>query len=270
MSAKDTITRGANTLGLAAWFGGSLMGAVSLRDLDSSGGVGAENEAWRRWSTVQNVAVASHLLGSVGVAWSNKGRLATQRGVERVSAAKVALTAGALGATVAASVFGRQLHEHDRTRGNTAKESRSPVDPDRGDAQTGGSDRDDGERAELLRRLRAVQIAVPALTGLMLVADVRLGEQQRPSQVLKGEVARVMPDLGTRLPDRSSVTEAFHKLPELLASIPDAISPVTDALSDLPDAVRSIPESLPTDAITDAVTAAARQVPGRARQLIER
>jgi hypothetical protein len=43
------------------------------------------------------------------------------------------------------------------------------------------------------RQLKALQWAIPALTGAVLVVNARMGEQQRPAQVALGMVQRLLP-----------------------------------------------------------------------------
>jgi hypothetical protein len=81
--------------GLAAWFGGSLMGAVGLNGSAAVVGQPGQrlrvaNAGWARWTPV-NLAGGAVLLAG------NKGRLATQRGVASATVAKAAVTGLALG-----------------------------------------------------------------------------------------------------------------------------------------------------------------------------
>lgn len=203
MTRIDDVARTLDTVGLAAWFGGSLMGAVALANSADDGSLDYENEVWRRWSPVQTAAITAHLVGAATLATTNKGRMGAQRGVSRLAMFKAACTVGALGATVYASRLGRTAH-------------REAVERDDGPA-------DAPQRpTPTMKRLRAVQATVPVLTGAMLVADARLGEQQRPMQVLKGAAERFVPD-------------ALHSLPDALHSVPDRLQaiPVADTSREL-------------------------------------
>lgn len=225
MTRVDDVARTLNTVGLAAWFGGSLMGAAALRGTDRQA-LEAEHDAWKRWSPVQTAAIAAHLVGSTKLATTNKGRLLAQRGVGKVSVVKTACTAGALAATFYASRLGREVH-HDLDE--------APAGDGAGGPQDGGLP---AEVQDKLRRLRLVQLAVPALTGAMLVADSRLGEQQRPMEVLRGVAARAVPDALQSLPD------TLQHLPETLQHLPAAVPQVRPAVEDLahqlPEAVRHL------------------------------
>ena len=109
---------------------------------------------------------------------ANKGRLAGQQGVAAASTLKVALTVAALGTTAYARVLGKKLeHAGDvPVEGGTTP---SPATPD--------------EVTRAQRQLTALQWVIPVLTGAVLVVNARMGEQQRPAQVTKGLVSRLLP-----------------------------------------------------------------------------
>ncbi len=203
MTRIDDTARTLNTLGLAAWFGGSLMGAVSLANVSGDESLEFEDAAWRRWSPVQTAAICAHLIGAAKLTTTNKGRLGVQRGVPSVAIFKAVTTAGALGATIYASKLGRAAH----------REMTEQRDDDGNPDSSAGS--------STVKRLRVVQMAVPILTGAMLVADARLGEQQRPMQVLKGAAERLVPD-------------ALHSVPDALQSVPTALQAVSEKLQAIP------------------------------------
>jgi len=192
MSGRNTFIRTANTVSLATWFGGSLMGVVGLprastgssteaptvtepaaRATDGAAHAGqlrAEGRAWAAWQPVQAAAIATQLASGAALTVANRHRVAGQRGVATTSVVRTALTGAAIGATVLAARSGRQL-EH----------------------RADDADGVDGAAA-LERRTRAYQMAVPVLTGALLAVDSLMGEQQRPNQVLRGTVQRVLPD----------------------------------------------------------------------------
>ncbi|QGG94917.1 hypothetical protein [Actinomarinicola tropica] len=165
---RNTVARTLNDLGLATWFGGSLMGAVGLNGAAASADRPQQvaRAGWRRWSVVNALAVTAYAAGALVVTKDNKGRILAQRGVAPTAAAKAALTGAALAATFYADVLGRRL---------AASEADGSVD--------------DGAR----RRMAVVQWTVPLLTGGALVADSQLSEQQRPLQALGGVLERLNP-----------------------------------------------------------------------------
>ena len=184
MTERNTIARSLSEVGLAAWFGGSLMGAIGVN------GAAAEvdrpdqrarvaNAGWSKWTPVNLAAIGAHLAGSVVLTAGNKGRIAGQKGVATTSIAKTAVT----GVALAATAYARALGQKVISAGDVPVEG--GTDPS---AQT------PPEVAGAQRKLSALQWAIPALTGTLLVMDALMGEQQRPSQAASGFVARLLPD----------------------------------------------------------------------------
>ena len=104
MDKQNTLARTLHDVGLAAWFGGSLMGAVGVngasREVDDpTDRARVAHAAWARWTPVNAAAIAAHVIGSVPIAWANKGRLAIQPQARWVNGAKAGLTLAALGVT---------------------------------------------------------------------------------------------------------------------------------------------------------------------------
>jgi hypothetical protein len=91
---------------------------------------------------------------------------------------KTALTVAALGTTAYARMLGKKLeHAGDvPVEGGTTP---NPTTPE--------------EVARAQRQLIALQWVIPVLTGAVLVVNSRMGEQQRPAQVSKGLVRRLLP-----------------------------------------------------------------------------
>src|SRR5918996_1196408 len=72
MHAQSTVLRSLHDVGLAAWFGGSLMGAVGLNGAsqaveveDPSAQARVANAGWSRWTPVNTGAIVAHLAGSL-------------------------------------------------------------------------------------------------------------------------------------------------------------------------------------------------------------
>ena len=111
MAADNTVSRSLHDLGLATWFGGSLMGAVGLNgaaaDVSRSpsiacgwpppAGTAGPGQPGRHHRPCGRRAV---LLGA------NKGRLASQQAVARATVVKTALTGAALAATAWSRALG--------------------------------------------------------------------------------------------------------------------------------------------------------------------
>jgi hypothetical protein len=176
MSERNTVVRSLHDLGLAAWFGGSLAGAVGFNGAaadvpDRNQRLRVANAGWGRWTPVNLVAVGAHLIGGAGLLYANKGRVAGQKGVGASTVAKLALTGAALGATAYSRVLGKKLEKFDGTpvEGGTDP---SPETPE--------------EAAKAQRQLKVLQWTIPALTGGIEVLTALHGEQQRPNQQAPG------------------------------------------------------------------------------------
>lgn len=181
--ARNTLSRSLHDLGLSAWFGGTLANAVSLNSAAAQAGdaraKGAvANAGWDKWTPVNAAAIGAHVAGSLGQLAGNKGRLGGQEGVATMALVKTALTAAALGVTAYSRVLGRTVSQH----------STVPV----ADATTPAAITPN-EVAKAQRQLNALQWAVPALTGALVVVSSLAGEQQRASEAQKGLVRRLTP-----------------------------------------------------------------------------
>jgi CBS domain-containing protein len=175
-STDNTVARTLHDVGLAAWFGGSLRGAVGL-----NGAAGAvdpadqrlrvANAGWARWTPVNLAGIAAHVAGGSVLLVANKGRLAGQRGVATATIAKTALTGLALAATGYSRVLGAKLQRvgHTPVEGGTTPTSGTPE-----------------EVAKVQRQLNVLQWVIPGLTGATLVLNAKMGEQQRPTKVTAG------------------------------------------------------------------------------------
>jgi CBS domain-containing protein len=176
MAQDNTVARSLHDLGLAAWFGGSLMGAVGL-----NGAAGAvdpaeqrlrvANAGWARWTPVNLAGIAAHVAGGAVLLAANKGRLAGQRGVATATIAKAGLTGLALAATGYSRALGAKLQQvgDAPVEGGTTPAEDSPE-----------------QVAKVQRQLNVLQWVIPGLTGATLVLNAKMGEQQRPANVTTG------------------------------------------------------------------------------------
>jgi hypothetical protein len=184
MSSNDnTVARTLHDLGLATWFGGSLMGATGVNGAaaaveDPTQRLRVANTGWARWTPLNLVGIAAHLAGGAVLTGANKSRLAGQQRVAAASTVKTVLTLAALGTTAYARVLGKKLER----AGDVPAEGGTTPSPTTPDQVT---------RAQ--RQLTVLQWVIPALTGVLLVVNARMGEQQRPTQVTKGLVRRLLP-----------------------------------------------------------------------------
>ena len=176
MSERNTLARSLHDLGLGAWFGGSLAGAVAVNGAaadvtDPTQRLRVANAGWARWTPVNAVAIAAHLVGGAGLLRANSGRVAAQTGVGASTVAKLALTGAALAVTAYSRVLGKKLQKADGVpvEGGTDPSTTTPP-----------------EIAKAQKQLAVCQWLIPALTAGITVLTSLHGEQQRPGQQLPG------------------------------------------------------------------------------------
>lgn len=176
MSQRNTLVRSLHDLGAAAWFGGTLMGAVGL-----NGGTAAAREpserlrlssvGWAKWAPVQWAGIVAHGVGGIGLILGNKSRLGGQPSSRTNTVVKSVVTGAALGATVWSGLEGAVIAKHadEGTRGVTEP----------------GSDSSKA-LAAAQKKQKLLQFAIPVLTGVIIVMGAQQGEQQRPLAGLLG------------------------------------------------------------------------------------
>jgi hypothetical protein len=176
MAENNTLARSLHDVGLAAWFGGSLMGAVGLNGAAATVDAPEQrlrvaNAGWARWTPVNLAGIAAHLAGGAVLLAGNKGRVAAQRGVATATVAKAALTGLALASTAWSRTLGQRLMQAGDApvEGGTTPAADTPED-----------------LAKAQRQLTVLQWVIPGLTGAALVMNALMGEQQRPQQVTSG------------------------------------------------------------------------------------
>jgi hypothetical protein len=198
MTDRSTVAHFLHDTGLAAWFGGSLMGAIGVNGAaadvdDPRQRARVANAGWSRWTPVNAVAIGAHLAGGAMILADNKGRTATQKGVFANTAVKLALTGGALAATAYARYLGQKVI----AAGDV------PV--------AGGTEPTRGTPPEVARsqkQLKTLQWAIPGLTGAVLASSTLHEEQQRPAQVVKGTLQKLPSILGTAAGSAATTVKA--------------------------------------------------------------
>ncbi|MFI7578629.1 hypothetical protein [Micromonospora sp. NPDC049497] len=180
MSERHTALRSMHDLGLAAWFGGSLMGAFGVNGAaaqinDSTQRLPVASAGWARWTPVNAAAIGAHLAGAVGELVTESPRVASQAGVARASSLKTALTVGALAVTGYSRLLGMRLEKagNPPVEGTTEPNHQTPSNV-----------------ASTQRQMKLLQWAVPAITGALIVMTAYMGEQQKPGQVFRGVFGR--------------------------------------------------------------------------------
>ena len=176
MTGDNTIVRSLHDLGLSAWFGGSLMGAVGVNGAaddvhDPTERIRVATRGWARWAPVNAIGIGAYGIGALGILAANRGRVRNQKGVAAASVVKTVLTAAAVAATTYAGVLGRQAAEGEGSPAVGGGKP-SPATPP--------------AAAEAQRRLRVVQWVIPALTGALTVLNAVQGEQQKPRRQVIG------------------------------------------------------------------------------------
>ncbi|MDQ3611979.1 MAG: hypothetical protein M4D85_10320 [Actinomycetota bacterium] len=187
MTERNTLAHALHDIGLAAWFGGSLMGAIGVNGAaadvdDPRQRARVANAGWGRWTPVNAAAIGAHLVGGAQLMRANKGRVATQKGVLANTNTKLALTAGALGATAYARVLGKKMQKAGDVPVGSGTDALGTTPP---------------EIAKAQKQLSALQWAIPGLTGAMLASSSLHEEQQRPSQAVSGLLKGLPSTVGT-------------------------------------------------------------------------
>src|SRR3954447_21611667 len=175
MQNRNTLAHFLHDAGLAAWFGGSLMGAVGLNGAaadvdDPKQRARVANAGWGRWTPVNLAAIGAHLVGGLQLLRANKGRVVAQKGVANNTVVKTGLTAAALGATAYSRILGQKVMAAGDVpvAGGTAPLPTTPPDV-----------------AKAQKQLKAMQWAIPGLTGALLASNALHGEQQKTSEQVK-------------------------------------------------------------------------------------
>lgn len=173
MSARNTLVRAMHDLGAAAWFGGTLMGAVGLnggtaKASDPKERLRLSSIGWAKWAPVQLAAIAVHGIGGVGLILGNKKRLADQPESRANTLIKLGVTAAAGAGSLYAGLLGAKIAKHAADGEESAEGVTEP-----------GTDAS-ADLASTQRQQRIVQWVLPALTGLIIVLAAQQGEQQRP------------------------------------------------------------------------------------------
>lgn len=176
MPSKDLVLRTLHDVGLAAWFGGSLAGAVGINGAandvkDPTERLRVASAGWARWAPVSVLGIGAHLVGAVGLTLTNRDRIKYQDGVAAASAGKTGVTVLALAATAASGWLGQQKGNYD------------PVPAEGGVKPSAATPPDVASRQQ---QLRALQWTIPSLTGVLVALTSQQGELQKPGPIIAG------------------------------------------------------------------------------------
>ncbi|WP_309074237.1 hypothetical protein [Paenarthrobacter sp.] len=174
--AGNLVARSLHDLTAAAWFGGSLMGAIGLNGAaaeakDPTERTRLSSKGWGKWAPVQTAAFAGHLAADLAIAWENKGRIAKQDSVAANTVYKTVVTLAGAAVTLYAGVVGKKVDELSDEGAEGATEPRPGASDELKAAQT---------------QLKALQWAIPAFAAWVIVLGAKHGEMQRPKNILKG------------------------------------------------------------------------------------
>jgi succinate dehydrogenase/fumarate reductase cytochrome b subunit len=180
MSGRNTVVHSMHDLGLAAWFGGGLMGVIGLNGAASKAKDPTErlrlsSIGWGRWAPVQFTAIAVHGIGGIGLILGNKGRLASQGEARTNTAIKLVFTGLAGAATLTAAIAGSGIAKH------ADEGAKSVTEP---------SENASDELKTAQRNEKWLQWSIPLLTGVLLVLGAQQDEQYRPVAGFGGSLGK--------------------------------------------------------------------------------
>lgn len=126
---------------------------------------------WKRWAPVQTAAFASHIAAGIPIMWENKGRMAKQEGVTRLSVIKTAVTLTGALVTLYAGILGKKVDELADEGAEGATEP-APDAP--------------GKLQSAQKQLKLLQWTTPLFAGTVIVLGAKHGEMQRPKNFVQG------------------------------------------------------------------------------------
>ncbi len=175
-SNRNTIIRSLHDVGGAAWFGGSLMGAIAVngasKDIkDPAERAAIASDGWARWAPFSAAAIGAHVIGAVGLLVANRDRVRNQPGVGANSAIKTALTVAAVGTTLYSGILGAKI---------ATEAGGVPVE-----GGTVPSEETPDKATKLMQQQRILQWVTPVLTAGIIISGAQQGEQQRGSEQLR-------------------------------------------------------------------------------------
>jgi hypothetical protein len=172
----NLLARSVHDLTAAAWFGGSLMGAVGVNGAAAAARDPRErtrlsSAGWMKWAPVQTGAFASHIVAGLPLMWENKGRMAKQEGVTRLSVIKTVVTLAGAAVTLYAGMLGKKVEKLSEEGAQGATEPADSASPELKSAQ---------------KQLKVLQWTIPVFAGTVIVLGAKHGEMQRPKNIVEG------------------------------------------------------------------------------------
>ena len=151
MAADNTVSRSLRDLGLATWFGGSLMGAVGLNRAaaeveEPKQRLRVATAGWNRWTPVNLAGITAHVAGGLILLGANKGRVASQQSVAQ--------------ATVVKALHRRRPGRHRLVPGPRGQLDEAGEVPVEGGTEPSSDTPEDVAKAQ--RQLKVLQWVIPA------------------------------------------------------------------------------------------------------------
>lgn len=164
MPDREYLARSVHDLAAAAWFGGSLMGAVGVNGAaaaarDPRERIRLSGVGWGRWTPVEAAALLAHGAAGAWLARQDRDRRTAPEGTAR-SAAKAVVTAAGAATSIWGGVAGRRAYALSGQGGRGATEPRAGAPARLASAQ---------------RQLKVLQWVNPALAGAVIVLGARRG-----------------------------------------------------------------------------------------------
>lgn len=189
MTAHPVI-RTLHDVGLAAWAGGSLMGAVGLNGAaaavdDPHQRAWVATTGWRRWAPVNAAAIGAHLIGATGLLITDRNRVRHQKGVAKSSLIKTAATGAGLGVAAWSAVLNQKMFTSGPVPVQGATEP-GPTTPE--------------YTASAQRQLQLVQWLNPLVAGSLIVLAAWQSQQQRTREVARGGLEELTDGVPTPSP----------------------------------------------------------------------
>ena len=193
MSTDDShvLAQAVHDLGSALWFGGAVMGVAGVNKAgaglnDAADKVKVADAAWSRFAPAEWAGIAAVLGAGAQLTNASKGRLAAQHGWARAGSTKAAVAVLGAAATGYAAYTGQKI-------GALSKQAaKSGTGFDVKDASTPNA-QTPPEIAAWQKRQRAVQYAVPLLSGANIVLNAYLTQTYRPGAAAKGFARTLLP-----------------------------------------------------------------------------
>lgn len=176
----NLFARSVHDLTAAAWFGGSLMGAVGLNGATAKAKDATERTrlsslGWKKWAPVQTGAFVAHLASLGPILWENKGRYASQHGVMSATWVKTGVTLAGAAVTLYAAILGKKVDE---------------LADEGAEGATEPGAQNSAELAKAQKQLRLLQWLIPGFAATVIVLGAKHGEMQRPKNVKLGLLKR--------------------------------------------------------------------------------